>query len=145
MCGILGEINFGSTATNRQLFATMLDVLAPRGPDGEGTFFGERISFGHRRLSIIDLSERSAQPMKDPELGLMIIFNGEIYNYRELKVELLELGHRFHTESDTEVIMKAYRSWGADCLLRFRGMFAFAIWDEKAQSVFLARDPMGIK
>jgi asparagine synthase (glutamine-hydrolysing) len=125
----------------------MLKVMAHRGPDGEGTFFrndGENVAFGHLRLAIIDLSTGD-QPMTDREAGLTIIFNGEIYNYRELRRELEQLGATFRTASDTEVLLKAFRIWGENCLPKLRGMFAFAIWDEKKHALFLARDRFGKK
>ncbi|MFW7377413.1 MAG: N-acetylglutaminylglutamine amidotransferase [Oligoflexus sp.] len=145
MCGILGELRFSPSTANRKLFNEMLTTMVPRGPDSEGEYYDQHVSLGHRRLSIIDLSPRSAQPMHDPDLGLRIVYNGEIYNYRELKQELLKLNYQFRTESDTEVLMKSFHAWGKDCLLKFRGMFAFAIWDEQKGRLFMARDPMGIK
>lgn len=123
----------------------MTAALARRGPDGAGGYRDGALAFGHRRLAVIDLSERSAQPMHDAELGLAIVFNGTIYNYRALRAELQARGYRFFSEGDTEVILKAYAAWGEQCVERLHGMFAFAIWDGKKQTLFLARDRLGIK
>ena len=123
----------------------MLDTLQPRGPDAGGSFSQGCVAFGHRRLSIIDLSPTSQQPMLDPELGLAIVFNGCIYNYRELRQELSAKGHRFFSQGDTEVILKSYAEWGPRCVERFNGMFAFAIWERNSGRVVLARDRLGIK
>jgi asparagine synthase (glutamine-hydrolysing) len=123
----------------------MLDALQPRGPDAVGSFSQGCIAFGHRRLSIIDLSPTSQQPMLDPELGLAIVFNGCIYNYRELRLELSAKGYRFFSYGDTEVILKSYAEWGPRCVERFCGMFAFAIWERSSGRIVLARDRLGIK
>jgi len=123
----------------------MAEVLAPRGPDGGGVFAQGRIALGHRRLKIIDLSEHAQQPMVDPALGLAIVFNGCIYNYPELRDELIAKGYSFFSHGDTEVILKAYHAWGADCVKRFHGMFAFCIWERDSGRVVLARDRLGIK
>ena len=143
MCGICGELRLDGTAADPALVARMLPALARRGPDDEGSWHGGPVAFGHRRLSIIDLSERSHQPMVDDEL--VLVFNGAIYNYRELRAELAGLGHRFVSGGDTEVILKAYREWGTDCPSRLHGMFAFAIWDSRRRQLFAARDRFGIK
>jgi asparagine synthase (glutamine-hydrolysing) len=123
----------------------MTEAMMPRGPDAAGLFAQGNIAFGHRRLRIIDLSERSQQPMLDPELGLAIVFNGCIYNYRALRKELEGLGYRFFSDGDTETILKAYHAWGPDCVGRLSGMFAFAIWERDTRTVVLARDRLGIK
>mgnify|MGYP001809837637 CR=1 FL=1 len=123
----------------------MMDVLAPRGPDGAGLEARGPIAFGHRRLRIIDLSDKAAQPMVDPELGLTLTFNGCIYNYPELRAELEAKGYRFFSQGDTEVILKAYHAWGEACVERFHGMFAFAIAERDSGAVVLARDRFGIK
>ncbi len=141
MCGILGAI----PSIDHHRFQSALDRLAHRGPDGEGIWLHPNNSgmLGHRRLAIIDLKPEAAQPMR---LGkLTITFNGEIYNYRELKQELQGLGHGFSTESDTEVLLAAYHQWGANCLQKLRGMWAFAIWNEADNSLFLSRDRFGEK
>jgi asparagine synthase (glutamine-hydrolysing) len=103
------------------------------------------VALGHRRLAIIDLTERSRQPMVDASTGLALVFNGTIYNYPQLRAELIGKGHTFHSDGDTEVILRAYAEWGEDCVARLHGAFAFAIWDRLAGSLFLARDRLGIK
>ena len=145
MCGIAGEVRFDGARADAASVARMCDTMVPRGPDGNGLFASGRVAFGHRRLKIIDLSERGAQPMADPELGLTVVFNGCIYNYRELRAELTKAGYRFFSESDTEVIGKAYHHWGTACVEHFYGMFAFAIAERDSGTVVLARDRLGIK
>jgi asparagine synthase (glutamine-hydrolysing) len=145
MCGIAGEIRYGDRAADGEAVRRMLTTMESRGPDGEGIWEHERIVFGHRRLKIIDLSENGAQPMTDDELGLTVVFNGCIYNYRELRDELQGHGYRFFSTSDTEVILKAYHRWGADCVTHFLGMFAFAVAEHDSGTVLLARDRLGIK
>ncbi|MDD3617999.1 MAG: N-acetylglutaminylglutamine amidotransferase [Desulfobulbaceae bacterium] len=145
MCGICGEIRFDGAPADVQAVEKMTCGMKARGPDAGGIFAQGRIAAGHRRLRIIDLSEHSQQPMIDSELGLGIVYNGAIYNYPQLKDELLRLGYRFFSSGDTEVILKAYHAWGADCVRHFNGMFAFAIWERDSGSVFLARDRVGIK
>lgn len=145
MCGIAGEIRFDSTLADTSAVDRMLEVLAPRGPDGRGVVAQGPVAFGHRRLKIIDLSEKAAQPMVDPDLGLTLTFNGCIYNYPELRSELEAKGYRFFSHGDTEVILKAYHAWGADCVERFHGMFAFAIQERDSGVVVMARDRFGIK
>jgi len=145
MCGIAGEIRFDGQAANRSLVERMTAAQAARGPDGEGIHAAGPVAFGHRRLKIIDLSDRAAQPMRDAQLGLVIVFNGCIYNYPQLRKELEGLGHAFTSTSDTEVILKAYAAWGKDCVERFNGMFALAILEEASGRVFIARDRLGIK
>jgi asparagine synthase (glutamine-hydrolysing) len=144
MCGICGEVTFYGDASGSSL-AAMTQQMSPRGPDAGGTFSQNRISFGHRRLSIIDLAAASQQPMIDPQLGLAIVFNGCIYNFRELRSELMAKGYRFFSQGDTEVILKAYAEWGPRCVERFYGMFAFALWERDSGRVVLARDRLGIK
>lgn len=122
----------------------MNQVTAHRGPDETSVWCGNKISLGHNRLAIIDLSLRGAQPMWDATHELIIIFNGEIYNFKELRNELRGK-YVFNSESDTEVILYAYREWGADCVKKFNGIFAFAVWDTRTQNLFIARDPMGVK
>lgn len=143
MCGICGELRFDAQAVEPGLIERMLPALERRGPDDAGVWRAGCVAFGHRRLSIIDLSARSHQPMVDDELSL--VFNGAIYNYRELRSELQAKGHTFVSGGDTEVILKAYREWGDDCPRYLHGMFAFAIWDERQQRLFAARDRFGIK
>jgi asparagine synthase (glutamine-hydrolysing) len=143
MCGIFGIIS-AKRSIQRNLLEKGTLALAHRGPDDSGYFIGEGVGLGHRRLSIIDL-EGGRQPMFNEDRSLCIVFNGEIYNFPVLRDELLSKGHRFETRSDTETILHAYEEWGEDCVARLRGMFAFAIWDDRAKKLFLARDRMGIK
>jgi len=145
MCGICGELRFDGHAPEAATLVRMNQKLARRGPDDEGLYISGPLGFGHRRLSVIDLSDRSHQPMVDEELGLSLVFNGAIYNYQALRAELMEVGYRFFSEGDTEVIIKAFHYWGERCVERLHGMFAFAIWSEKLQRLFLARDRLGIK
>jgi asparagine synthase (glutamine-hydrolysing) len=143
MCGIAGELRFDGIAPKQATMARMLATLARRGPDGEGQHADGPMRLGHRRLAIIDLSERARQPMIDPASGLALVFNGTIYNYPELRADLIARGHAFFSDGDTEVILRAYAEWGEACVERLHGMFAFAIWDK--QKLFLARDRLGIK
>lgn len=145
MCGIAGEIRYGDRTADTDAVRRMLPCLESRGPDGEGVWHDGRIAFGHRRLRIIDLSENGAQPMTDERLGLTVVFNGCVYNYRQLREELQGYGYTFFSTSDTEVILKAYHRWGADCVTRFLGMFAFAVAEHGSGTVTLARDRLGIK
>ncbi|WP_033341234.1 N-acetylglutaminylglutamine amidotransferase [Catenuloplanes japonicus] len=145
MCGIGGEFRFDGTAPDPGAVRRMLPCLESRGPDGEGFWAEGHVALGHRRLSIIDLSDAGAQPMVDDELGLAMVFNGCIYNYRQLREELTEAGYRFRSTSDTEVIMKAYHRWGVRCVERFYGMFAFAIVERESGTLVLGRDRLGIK
>jgi len=123
----------------------MMSKIARRGPDSSGEWAQTGVGFGHQRLSIIDLSNHAHQPMEDQALDLVLVFNGTIYNYKALRVELSKQGYEFFSQSDTEVILKAYHFWGEDCVLHLDGMFAFCIWDKKQQHLFVARDRMGIK
>lgn len=146
MCGICGVVG----NADEQLIESMLGTIAHRGPDDAGVYVSEtsgeqRVGFGHRRLAIIDLSPAGHQPMSSADGRVWIIFNGEIYNYRELRAELLARGHRFRSHTDTEVIIAAYREWGEPCVERFNGMFAFALWDADREKLFIARDRLGIK
>ena len=150
MCGIAGRLRFGETAVDagdREALAAISARLAARGPDGSGTWESSdgRALLAHRRLSIIDLSEGGAQPMVSADGVLAITFNGEIYNYRELRRELEAKGTRFRSDSDTEVILQLYADRGAELVHALRGMFAFALWDQRRGGVLLARDPYGIK
>ncbi|MEE4315280.1 MAG: N-acetylglutaminylglutamine amidotransferase [Desulfofustis sp.] len=145
MCGIAGEFRFDHQQASLSAIDKMMAAMVPRGPDAAGTILTNETVFGHRRLKIIDLSEQSRQPLSDPFLGLDIVFNGCIYNYRKLRTELEQAGYRFFSEGDTEVILKAYHAWGTDCLQRFNGMFAFAIHERDSGRLVLARDRLGIK
>ena len=144
MCGICGIYNLDGRPVDRNLLARMNSTLAHRGPDDEGYYVDEGIGLGHRRLSIIDLNT-GQQPIYNEDKSNVIVFNGEIYNFAELRNELEKQGHRFDTKTDTEVIIHGYEQWGTDCVSHLRGMFAFAIWDKRKKSVFLARDRLGKK
>ncbi len=145
MCGLCGEFRFDTQLPDLDAVARMTAKLARRGPDSGGSFSDGPLAFGHRRLAIIDLSASAEQPMVDQELRLALVFNGTIYNYKELRAELAEMGYVFFSEGDSEVILKAYHAWGERCVERFYGMFAFAVWDMRHRSLFLARDRFGIK
>jgi asparagine synthase (glutamine-hydrolysing) len=144
MCGICGEIEFGG---HPQLSASqsMAKSMHSRGPDSQGYFSQDHLALGHVRLSIIDVENTSQQPMIDSELGLAIVFNGCIYNYKELREQLRAKGYRFFSGGDTEVILKAFHVWGEKCVERFHGMFAFAIWERESGRVTFARDRLGVK
>src|SRR6201994_725052 len=144
MCGICGEVRTRGDVSLASLSA-VTGAMHARGPDAGGLFMQGTHAFGHRRLSILDLASASQQPMIDSELGLGIVFNGCIYNFRELRGELQARGYRFFSEGDTEVILKSYHAWGAACVQRFKGMFAFALWERDSGRVVLARDRLGIK
>src|SRR3954469_15161024 len=145
MCGFAGEFRYDGHPADTEAVRRMLPWLVSRGPDGEGVWARGPVAFGHRRLKIIDLSEAGAQPMTDDRLGLTLVFNGCIYNYQQLREELRGYGYTFFSTSDTEVILKAYHRWGADCVQHFLGMFAFAIAEHATGTVMLARDRLGIK
>ncbi len=145
MCGITGILAPDSAqAIDRALLERMTARIAHRGPDAQGTHSEPGVGLGHRRLSIIDLAG-GAQPLWNEDHSVVVVFNGEVYNFGDLARELSALGHRFETHSDTEVIVHAWEEWGEDCVQRFRGMFAFAIWDRNRRCLFLARDRLGIK
>jgi asparagine synthase (glutamine-hydrolysing) len=150
MCGIAGVLALNSTFRATEAYVTrMRDTMPHRGPDGAGTWISPDgvVGLGHRRLSIIDLSEAAAQPMSNEDGTVWVSFNGEIYNHREIRAELERIGgHRWRTDhSDTEVIVHAFEQWGIDCIHRFRGMFAMALWDSRARELWLVRDRIGIK
>ena len=145
MCGICGELRFDGKTPDMGAIGRMSNALARRGPDHAGTYSDGPVAFGHRRLSIIDLSAHAHQPMVDATLQLTLVFNGTIYNYRELRTELQALGYKFFSEGDSEVIIKSYHAWGDQCVKRFKGMFAFCLWDQRSSQFFLARDRFGIK
>ena len=145
MCGISGIFDTrGQREYSRALLTRINDIQAHRGPDEAGLHLEPGLGFGHRRLSIIDLAT-GQQPLANEEKNIWVVFNGEIYNFQELVPQLRALGHQFRTRSDTEVIVHAWEAWGPACVERFRGMFAFAIWDRQQQTLFLARDRMGVK
>ncbi len=145
MCGFAGEVRFDQQAADLGALSRMNERMRARGPDGGGSFQRGPFGITHRRLTIIDLSSAGEQPMVDAELGLCLVFNGCIYNYRELRAELQNLGYRFFSNSDTEVILKAYHRWGKNCVTRFLGMFAFVIAERDSGRVVMARDRLGIK
>ena len=145
MCGICGQFRFDSENVSSKTLTSMMSKLARRGPDSNGKWLEGKIGFGHQRLSIIDLSSHGNQPMVDDLLKLILVFNGTIYNYKSLRSELIDKGYSFFSHSDTEVIIKAYHYWGEDCVKYLDGMFAFCVWDQSNQKLFIARDRMGIK
>jgi asparagine synthase (glutamine-hydrolysing) len=145
MCGFGGEIRFDGRAPSHDAVRKMSPCLDPRGPDGHGFWSNERAAFVHHRLKIIDLSDAGTQPMTDPELGLTLVFNGCIYNYKQLRSQLQDDGYRFVSTSDTEVILKAFHKWGPRCVERFYGMWAFALIDHRTGTTVLSRDRLGIK
>ncbi|MGB8503609.1 N-acetylglutaminylglutamine amidotransferase [Mycobacterium sp.] len=145
MCGICGEIRFDGRSADVAAVSRMTEAMLSRGPDSDGLVAHGPVAFGHRRLSIIDLSACGGQPMVDSELGLTLVFNGCIYNYKELRAELQAAGYRFFSTADSEVIIKAFHKWGTACVERFKGMFAFAIADRASGVVTLGRDRLGIK
>jgi asparagine synthase (glutamine-hydrolysing) len=145
MCGICGKLNFDRTAAvDPDLLGRMLATILHRGPDDEGTYFSGPVALGFRRLSIIDLS-RGHQPLSNEDGSVWVIFNGEIYNYRELRKRLIDRGHVFKTQTDTEVLVHLYEEHGENLVQELRGMFAFALWDDRAKRLLLARDRVGIK
>lgn len=145
MCGICGIISTENDYSKiNSLVKRMTGELSHRGPDDSGVFSKENYSLGHRRLSIIDLSNNAKQPMQDPR-GYLITYNGELYNYKDIRNELESYGEKFFSDSDTEVVLKSYIKWGPDCLQKFNGMYAFGIYFSTDKSIFLARDRVGIK
>ncbi|KRA83200.1 asparagine synthase (glutamine-hydrolyzing) [Altererythrobacter sp. Root672] len=145
MCGIVGYINLDGAAATSHEVTRMADAIAHRGPDGEGYWTEGPVGLGHRRLAIIDLSPQAAQPMVSLEHRYVLVYNGEIYNFRELRRELEQAGYWFRSDSDTEVLLVALAHWGTEALQRLNGMFAFALWDRKEKTLLLARDRYGIK
>lgn len=145
MCGIAGLINLNGDPISPVLIQRMTDSIAHRGPDGEGQWVEGNVGIGHRRLAIIDLSPSGHQPMQSPDGRWILTYNGEIYNFRELRLELEAKGHRFRTNTDSEVVLHAIIEWGHDAIPRFNGMFAFALWDRHERKMLLARDRYGIK
>ncbi|MGB9596990.1 MAG: asparagine synthase (glutamine-hydrolyzing), partial [Candidatus Poribacteria bacterium] len=144
-CGIAGIFNLNKFSIDKSILKQMTDIIKHRGPDDEGFYLNENIGLGHRRLSIIDLSSAGHQPMSNDNETIWIVYNGEIYNYIELRDELIKYGYKFRTNTDTEVIIKAYEKWGESCLEKLNGMFAFALWDNLNKKLFCARDRFGIK
>lgn len=145
MCGIAGIVRLDGAGVSPDHIARLTDLIAHRGPDDAGVHVDGHVGLGHRRLSIVDLSPAGHQPMPNGDGSLWIVFNGEIYNHEALRHELVALGHAFRSTTDTEVILAAYRQWGEDCVRRFEGMWAFAIWEPARQRLFCSRDRLGIK
>jgi asparagine synthase (glutamine-hydrolysing) len=144
VCGISGIFDFGAKPVDKADLANMTAAMRHRGPDGDGSFLARGLGLGHRRLSIIDL-EGGAQPISNEDGTIQVVFNGEIFNFIELRSELQSLGHVFKTRSDTEVIVHAYEAWGPACVNRFNGMFAIALWDSRNDQLLMARDHLGVK
>ena len=145
MCGIAGLVNLNGRAVPPKTLKKMTDAIAHRGPDGAGHWTHGNVGFGHRRLAIIDLSGHANQPMQSASGRYVMVYNGEIYNFRELRAELARVGYAFQSHSDSEVVLNALAEWGTDALLRFNGMFALALWDKEDETLLLARDRYGIK
>ncbi len=147
MCGICGILTDAPTDVPEvaSVVRDMMARLVHRGPDGEGVLVEEDIGFGHRRLSIVDLSDRAAQPMATPDGQLWLTFNGEIHNFTEVREDLEARGVEFRSTTDSEVLLWAYREWGRDCFARLNGMWGAAIWDARRQELVLSRDRFGIK
>ncbi|MDX1741154.1 MAG: asparagine synthase (glutamine-hydrolyzing), partial [Rhodothermales bacterium] len=138
-------MHFDGSPPSTSTLARMTHSLKHRGPDGEGTHIDGAVGLGHRRLAIIDTTEAGAQPMSNEDGSVWITYNGEIYNYAELRTDLQKRGHVFKSRSDTEVILHAYETWGVESLSRFNGIFSFAIWDSRQRSLWLVRDRLGVK
>lgn len=145
MCGILGLVNLDKTLVDPNVFSNIAQRLDHRGPDGEGFWYKDNVSIAHKRLKIIDLSEHGAQPMRSNDNRYILSFNGEIYNFQEIKKLLIGKGYTFKSKTDSEVVVNAYQEWGLKCLDLFNGMFAFIIWDKQKKEMILARDRYGIK
>ena len=145
MCGIVGVCNLHGEPVSSGLIDRLSTFIAHRGPDGEGVYTDGPVGLGHRRLAIIDLSSAGSQPMANETGDVVLDYNGEIYNFQQLRVELESLGHLFHSHTDSEVVVHAYEEWGQACVHRFDGMFAFAVWDRNRRRLFLARDRFGVK
>jgi asparagine synthase (glutamine-hydrolysing) len=144
MCGITGIINYSNEDKSGEL-NQLADIIAHRGPDGNGSYIHESVYFAHRRLAIIDLSQNAAQPFISDDSNYILIFNGELYNFKIIRERLIELGYKFKSESDSEVVLYSYCEWGKDCLEKFNGIFAFAIYDKLKDQVFIVRDELGVK
>ena len=145
MCGIAGLVSLKDGQDITEKIRAMVAAIPHRGPDGEGVLVHENVALGHRRLAIIDLTNDAAQPMSSPSGELVLSFNGEIYNYVELRAELAAKGRHFRSESDTEVLLQAYEEWGEGCVEKFNGMWSFAILDKRNNRIFCSRDRFGEK
>ncbi|HLY52489.1 MAG TPA: hypothetical protein VKQ31_05720, partial [Steroidobacteraceae bacterium] len=145
MCGIAGIVDLtAERPVDEPLLRNMTALIAHRGPDGDGFHIEPGVGLGHRRLSIIDL-QGGKQPLYNEDHTVVVTYNGEIFNFMEVETELVRRGHTFRTRSDTEVIVHAWEEWGVECLARFNGMFAFALWDRRQKTLFMARDRLGVK
>jgi asparagine synthase (glutamine-hydrolysing) len=145
MCGIAGILNLHGETVSPVLLRRMTDVIAHRGPDGEGFYIDRFLGLGHRRLAIVDLTAAGHQPMLTPDKQVALSYNGEVYNFQELRLELESLGYQFRSKTDSEVVLHAWKEWGPDCVNRLNGMFAFAVWDKRDESLYLVRDRFGVK
>ena len=145
MCGIAGIINTNGHPVSPRLLQGMTDAISHRGPDGEGHWIEGDVGIGHRRLAILDLSPAGHQPMASADHRFVLSYNGEIYNFRELRIELEAAGYWFRSKTDSEVVLNALAAWGVDAISRFNGMFAIALWDRKERRLLLARDRYGVK
>ena len=145
MCGLVGYLNASSEPASERLVQKMASAIVHRGPDAEGSFVSNNLALGHRRLSIIDLSEAGTQPMTTSDGSFTIAYNGEVYNFKNIKEELKHAGYKFRSNTDTEVVLNAFSHWGENCFAKFNGMFACAIYDENRRELILARDRYGIK
>jgi asparagine synthase (glutamine-hydrolysing) len=145
MCGISAIFNFNGENVDINRINRLNEIIAHRGPDGHGSFAEDNIGIGATRLAIIDLREIADMPLYDVDNRFVIVYNGEIFNYVEVREELVNKGHKFKTDSDTEVIINAYKEYGEECLHKLNGMWAFAIWDRKDKTLFCSRDRYGIK
>ena len=144
MCGIAGFLNTDGSPADERLVRRMTDVIAHRGPDGSGHYVRGEVALGHRRLSIIDLAT-GGQPMSNENDTVWVTYNGEIFNHADIRPELEAAGHRYKSHCDTETIIHAYEQWGDQSVTRYRGMFAYAIWDQSKRQLFCVRDRLGIK
>lgn len=145
MCGIAGILNLNNKSIPGQVLKNMTDAIMHRGPDDEGFYIDSYIGLGHRRLAVIDTSPRGHQPMLTKDKRYVITYNGEVYNFKDIRSELMKKGYIFYSKTDTEVVLNAYAEWGTECLKHFNGIFAFAIWDMKKRELFMARDRYGAK
>src|SRR3989344_3050245 len=145
MCGIVGRVNLNGQPIKPEAIKSMCRAIRHRGPDDEGLWLKGPVGLGNRRLSIIDLSPAGHQPISNEDKTVWITFNGEIYNFQELRNKLIRQGHRFRSQTDTETVVHLWEEYGVTCLKYLRGMFAFGLWDEKKQTLFLARDRLGKK
>ena len=145
MCGIAGLINLNGDPVSLSLLRKMTDAIKHRGPDGEGQWIDNNVGIGHRRLAIIDLTSAGHQPMSSLDDRYILSYNGEVYNFKEIRDELKTIGYKFKSQTDTEVVLNSLVHWGKDALLKFNGMFAFALWDKKEKTLLIGRDRYGIK